>query len=409
MSFLTCWNLLMNAQSFKSAYKLFNEGKFIESRVIFSAILAKHPDHLKALLYMGYIDQLANRTDESARWFDRAKIIKPGMQVLNSFMAENYHRQKQFDQSASYYRLAGREAMAKKMEGFSTLDPYKINPGFDIVKIKFIVTDPLPVIEVTVNREHTGYFFIDTGGGELILDESFAKKVKAESFGVEKGSEFGGGKKAPVGHGKVASVTLAGLVMENIPIITIDLSRLELGGYKIDGCIGTVFLYQFLSTIDYRNGQLILRNKEKYSLENLMKNSLSPKIIPFVLADDHFMMARGSVNNSDTMQFFVDTGLAGNAFTCPKSTLQKAGLNYNRKKGSKALGGGGYFMNYPMEIEKLCLGDVCVNNLHGIYGAFPPQIEKSFGFAVNGLISHEFFRNHALTIDFEGMKFLLTE
>jgi hypothetical protein len=121
------------------------------------------------------------------------------------------------------------------------------------------------------------------------------------------------------------------------------------------------------------------------------------------------MMAKGRVNNSDTLMFFIDTGLAGNAFTCPKSTLRKSGLTYQKNMRSKGLGGGGNFINYPMEIEKICLGDICASDLHGVYGTFPKQIEKSFGFNVNGLISHEFFRNYSLTIDFVEMKYIISE
>jgi hypothetical protein len=43
------------------------------------------------------------------------------------------------------------------------------------------------------------------------------------------------------------------------------------------------------------------------------------------------------------------------------------------------MGGGGNFNTYPMEIDKVCLGSLCVNDLHGVFGAFPKQIENSFG------------------------------
>ena len=127
------------------------------------------------------------------------------------------------------------------------------------------------------------------------------------------------------------------------------------------------------------------------------------------MADDHFMMARGSVNNSDTLLFFVDTGLGGNAFTCPKSALKKLGLSYDVRQKNKAMGGGGYFNMYPMEIDRLCLGGMCVNNLHGVFGAFPDQLENSFGFTVSGLISHEFFRHCSLTLDFETMNYIICD
>jgi hypothetical protein len=62
-----------------------------------------------------------------------------------------------------------------------------------------------------------------------------------------------------------------------------------------------------------------------------------------------------------------------------------------------------------MEIDSISLCDLSVKKLHGVYGAFPKQIENSLGCKISGLISHEFFRNYSLTIDFESMKFVVSE
>jgi hypothetical protein len=62
-----------------------------------------------------------------------------------------------------------------------------------------------------------------------------------------------------------------------------------------------------------------------------------------------------------------------------------------------------------MDIKQICLDDLCLKNLHGVYGAFPTQLEKSFGFTISGLVSHEFFRKYSLTIDFKEMKYILSE
>jgi hypothetical protein len=397
------------AQSTKQADNLFKMGEFNIAREVYAEIAANHPENVNSLIHLAYISLLSNRLKESEKWLNQVRKCKPKLPVLNYFMAENYYRQNRFTEAAPFYRKSGRGAMAKKMESVAGTEPYKKPVDFDEIRVKFMITDPLPVVEVIINTVHQVYFIIDTGAGELILENRFAREAGAELFGIEKNSEFGGGKKAPMGHGKITSITLAGHVIENVPINTLALNGLELGGYKIDGIMGTVFLYQFLPTIDYKNGQLILRNKAKYRFSDVLLQSTSPKIVPFTMADDHYIMAKGTVNHSGPMVFFIDTGLAGNAFTCPESSLKKADLSYRKNMGSKALGGGGHFAVYPMEIESLCLDSICRINLHGVYGAFPKQVENSFGFSVNGLLSHEFFRNYSLTIDFAEMKFILSE
>lgn len=399
----------VHSQPAKIAGSLFKNGDFTGSQRAYQEILKTRPDDLKSLVYMGYTSLLFNRTDESEKWLNKAKEVNPKLATLDYFLSEVYHRQLQFSKAAPLYRASGKEAMAKKMEHFTNMQPYEMDPGFQETSIRFIITDPLPVVEVTINNECKGYFMIDTGGGELILSEEFAEETKVSSFGVENGGDFSGGKKAPLGHGAINSITLGKLKVENIPVVILNLNQLELGGYRIDGVIGTVFLYQFLSTIDYKNGQLILRNKTRYHFSDIVNNCPACKIIPFVMADDHYMMARGSINNSDTLLLFVDTGLAGNAFTCPKSVLKKLGLSYDVRQKNIGMGGGGYFNKYPMEIDKICLGKLCLNNLHGVFGAFPEQIENSFGFKVSGLISHEFFRYYSLTLDFETMNFIISD
>ncbi len=407
MSFFSFLFSGISSQPAKTVGNLFRNGDFIGSQKAYQEILITRPDDLKSLVYMGYTSLLFNHTEESEKWLNKAKAIKPKLTTPDYFLAEVYHRQLQFSKAAPLYRNSGREAMAKKMEYFAGMQPYQMDNGFQETRIRFLITDPLPVVEVTINNEYKGYFIIDTGGGELTLSEEFANQAKAVVFGVESGNAFGGGKKAPMGHGAIHSITLGELQVKNIPVVTLNLNQLELGGYRIDGVIGTVFLYQFLSTIDYKNGQLILRNKTRYHFSDIVNNIPACKIIPYVMADDHFMMARGSINNSDTLLLFVDTGLAGNAFTCPKSALKKLGLSYDIRQKNKATGGGGYFNMYPMEIDRLCLGGMCVNNLHGVFGAFPDQLENSFGFTISGLISHEFFRNCSLTLDFETMNYII--
>ena len=408
MSILSFLSSGSNAQSIKNAGDLFRAGRFIEAEKEYTAVLEKEPENLKSLVYLGYITLLENRLDESEQWLLKARTIQPKLPPVNEFLSEIYYRRDDFQKSAPFYRAMGKEAMAMKLECFRELTPYRTDNAFDEIKVDFIVTDPLPVVRVTINEKHEGYFFIDTGGGELILDEEYAKKVQAETFGYE-ASSFAANKKAPFGHGKISSVTLGDQTIKNIPVMTLDLNQLELGGIKIDGAIGTVFLYHFLSTIDYKNNQLILRNRLKFNSETIIQPGTSTKVIPFTMAGDHFMFTRGTINNSDTMLFFVDTGLAGYAFTGPKLTLKKAGINYEKDKKTRGLGGGGYFNTYPFHVDRICINNLCIENLHGQYGPFPSQIERSFGFDVDGLVSHEFFRKHSLTIDFVEMKYLISD
>lgn len=406
ISMLSFFKSILFSQELKTAAKYFKAGEFDKADAIYTDILKEKPDNFEALVYKGYVSQIANHIDESEYWLTRAAAINPKSVPVKSLLAENFYRKNQFREAAAYFRLAKRSSLAAKLESFEGKEPYKKPEQFDSIRLKFLVTDPLPVVEVVINSQFSGCFFINTGGGELILDRDFADKIHPLSFGVEK-SYFGGGKTAGLEHITIQSITLDNQIIMNIPAVIIGFNGLELGGCKVDGCIGTVFLYQFLSTIDYKNGEMILRNKEKYNTSDIAASSQDPEIIPFFMAGNHFMIAHGNVNDSGKMLFFINTGLGGNAFTCPESTLKRAGLTYSKDDKTKGLGGGGYFKSYPVLIDKICLGNLCRTDLHGSFGAFPSQLEHSLGFDINGLLSHEFFRNHTLTIDFQEMKYII--
>jgi hypothetical protein len=397
------------AQAMKKARVCFRSGHFIEANNEYSHIIEGQPQNLEALIYTGYTSLLQNKLNEAESRLMTAHRLKPGLTSINSFLADIHYRRNDFGKAAQYLRVIGRPGMALKLESFKGQKPYLIDEPFDMVSIAFTATNPLPFISVKINSKFEGNFILDTGGGELILDEGLAREAGIETFGKPEVSVFGAGKKANILHAKISSIQLDGFTVKNIPVQLLKLRHLTLEGLKIDGVIGTVFLSQFLSTIDYKNGLLVLRNKQTTTINQLSGMAVNPSIISFFLAGDHYMLAKGNINNSNTLVFFIDTGLAGTAFTCPSSTVKKMKLPVQKNKKSTGQGGGGNYDIYPFDIDRLCLGNVCVTDLHGRYGAFPPAIENAFGFKIDGLISHEFFLNKMLTLDFSTMQCMIND
>jgi predicted aspartyl protease len=404
MSILTVFGLDAQSQQFKSAEKLFKAGQFIQAQDEFYQVLKKRPDHAKANIYMGYISLLSNKLDDAERWLAGVLRREGKNSPAHEFMAEVHYRRLDFERAARVYKTLGRKSIAQKLMSFEQQTPYEIEENFSETSIGFTVAEPLPFVSVMVNGVRHGNFIIDTGGAELMLDTDFANEVGAETFGTESGNSFGGGKEAALVHGKVLSVDVGTLKVKHLPVTIMPLRQIELAGLAIDGVIGTVFLYQFLATIDYKNGQLVLRNKAKFKSEQLSFNEKAVEI-QFALAEDHFMVSQGTIENSQPMLFFVDTGLSGAAFTCPKSTLRTLKIDLNKKE--TGIGAGGTHTIYPFELSKLCLGNICKENLPGLYGPFPPSLQHSFGFEIKGLISHEFFKGSMLTLDFQEMKLFM--
>ncbi len=250
-------------------------------------------------------------------------------------------------------------------------------------------------------------FLVDTGGGELILDRAFAQQVAAARFGGER-SYFAGGKSAAVEHGRVDSLDLGGISLRNLPVNVMDLAALgpALGETRIDGVVGTVLLYHFRSTIDYAAGELVLERRRTAAPVDATNGStgVGEVSLPFWMADDHFIVAWGAVNRGPQLLFFVDTGLAGAGFTCPPSTVKTAGIELRKDQAGIGSGGGGEVAFVPFVVEELSLGELRREHVDGAAGPFPPQLEWDLGFHIGGLVSHQFFRPGALTLDFDAMR-----
>ncbi len=399
-----------HSNNLKQAIMFFQQGEFNEADQILSNLVEVNPNNFQTNFLKGYIALLRNNQD-AKYWLTKAIQLKKNDRNTLSLLAEFHYRQDEFQKAAEYLSSAGQVAKAQKLSYFRNKTPYQIKNNKSIT-INFVSLDPLPVIQVRINGHKPVNFFIDTGGGEIILDEEYAQQSDIHLIGSDLGI-FGAGKKGKLSHGTIETLEIGDFIIKNIPVNVMKLGHAldsYFGDIKINGAIGTVFLYHFLSTLDYTHEQLILRPRTDVSYEEFKNENQSKELnsIPFWLCDDHFMVTWGSINQSKPYLFFVDTGLVGGSFTCPKSTIKEAKIHLDKKKRSSGMGGGGLMSITPFDANDLTLGSIKQKKIRGLYGPFPPTIEKMFGFHIGGLISHEFFKKYALTMDFDRMQYYLT-
>lgn len=318
---------------------------------------------------------------------------------------EALYRADDFAAAAPFFRAAGRESLAIKLESFGALRPNRIDGPARAV-VPFDQTDPLPLVELRVNGVGPLLFLIDTGGGELVLDPLFADSVGARRYGSELGT-FAGDRRRPSVHGRVDSLRLGEVVMRDVPIRILDTSRFSAVamGRRIAGVLGTVVLYHFRSTLDYPRGELVL---ERRGTPPAPAPAGTSRIeVPFRLASDHLMIAEGTLDSSGIQPWFLDTGLAGAAYTGPASTLADARIAIDDTSGFTGVGGGGSVRIIPFRVRRLTLGAAEATDLLGMHGAFPASLERSLGFRIGGIVSHAFFRPWRVTFDFETMRVVL--
>jgi hypothetical protein len=333
-------------------------------------------------------------------------------------LAEVYYRRDDFEKAAS--SLEGVDVATNplivsqyptldvaKLQSFKGQTPYELHGDGASTRVKFLRTDPLPLVSVRVNGGDEVTFFIDTGGSEVALDTEFARELGVPQFGAVQGT-FSGGQHAEVHQGRIESLTLGDWTVRNLPVAMLPLRQLSqgLGAKRIDGILGTTLFYHFLATLDFPNGELVLRRKDAASLAQFAATAGTSVAVPFWIAGDHFMVGRGRVEALPPSLLFVDAGLAGAGVKLAESVIRQAGIKLEEDKASIGAGGGGTLRIVPYVVRRLSFGEVREADVPGLYdGPFPWQ--TSFGFELAGMVGHDFFKPYAITFDFEHMMIFL--
>ena len=400
---------------------LFKVGQFDEARKGYARVADKNPNDYSAVLQLGRIALLSNQLNDAQKWFEQALRLQPDDIDAKVMLAEAFYRRDDFQQAAA--ALNGVDVSTNKLvieqyptlnvatlESFKGETPYELHGEGQTTRLKFIRSDPLPLVNVRVNGGEEVTFFIDTGGSEVTLDSEFAKELGLPQFGEVQGT-FSGGEHTQVGLSRIQSLTLGDWTVTNLPIATIPLRQLSkgLGAKRIDGVLGTTLFYHFLATLDFRNGELVLRRKNAQSQEQFAAASSGKSVaVPFWIASDHFMVGWGRVNTLPSALLFVDTGLAGAGVKLAKSVIDKAGIKLEDDKAYEGAGGASKLKIVPYTVSQLSFGDVLEHNVPGLYdGPFP--WEHTFGFYLAGMVGHDFFKPYAVTFDFQAMRIVLQQ
>ncbi|MBN1438236.1 MAG: aspartyl protease family protein [Anaerolineales bacterium] len=409
----------------------YSAGRFADAAELYGEANRLSPGNPRILEQLGNIALLNNRAGEAQQFFLEALRSTPWYTNfwplnanLKSRLSLAYYRADRFaDASAAFLDTAGplavgpladAQGLGRQAGLLAGLATYDIE-GPEESRIGFVITDPLPVVEVAINGLPPVNFIIDTGGAEILLDDDLAEKTGARIGGSLQGT-FAGGKKSELGLGLVDSVAIGDFLIRNVPIQVLDTDRwVSVIGMEIKGVVGTRFLMHFLSTIDYAGGCLTLRKITPGALEDLDRQigRGTVKTIPFWLADMHVILAWGTLNDLEPMLFFVDTGLAGKGFTGMEAVMKRAGIAVDWSRAKEDIGGATEnFRSVDVQIRRLTLGSgpnevVAIDVLGTVMEGGLQTLQGSHGFQVGGLISHAFFRPYALTFDFTGMRLIL--
>lgn len=350
----------------------FKRGDFTAAQSAYAGAIQSNPDDAAAALGLTRLAIYENDLPDAQHWLDVLTQIAPNDP-----------------------RIAGNRAtIAARTD--ASIDRAAPHGGPAVVK--FLQTDPLPMVDVRVNG-HDAHFLIDTGAPNVVLDATFAHSLGIATSAAGQGT-FAGGEHAATSKAVVERLDLGNWQIANVPATVLPLPH-DMGA---DGILGAALFTHFLTTLDYRAGLLVLNDRGASTTFEHDAAVRGDAIVPMWLVGDHFIFVQGRAASGPVGLFNVDTG-GTFGIQLTKAGLDAANISVDSAHPQTGVGGGGTVTSLPFTTS-LTIGTCTVKDLHGVY--FPSGDQYGiFPFTVTGTVSHQFFRHTAVTFDFAAMRLVI--
>ncbi len=257
----------------------------------------------------------------------------------------------------------------------------------------------LPLFKLEVNG-HPVEFILDTGGGLMYIDEGVAEKVGIKHIHKTRSKyAYTKGEYVDEPLGAAETVTMGEVTLKNVPVVV---AKWKAMGPTSDGVITTQMLKKFLSTVDYDKGEITFRERSDRGRRQFL-DSLDgePLQMPFWMAATHLMFTKGSLNDRQGLNVFMDSGLGSSMpMVIVNETVEELGIADKKVD----VEGTPY---YWVPIESHGVGPLtrgAAQALGNVFVEKNPYIES--GFFLDVLISHQYLRHFgSWTIDFDTMSY----
>lgn len=395
---------------------LYTLGDFDESQEILSPLLNGENSSPKAIYLSAQIEYLNGNYSKAEKQYktlveehydEYGLAAEAGLQMV-------YYQTNQYNKAKELFVGQDLEnPMLNMMKAFGDTAPYQIDwNGKEQTVIPFVTTTPLAVVPIEINGVKMNAF-IDTGGNSIMVDETMVSELGIETISNDSGTVAGG--TIDFSFGKTDSMKLGEAEIKNVPVTVLSFEGIAdaFEGYASDvhAIIGTNVLQQFISTLDYPSGKLILMPRNKVGAEQLdgmLTNLTVLEEVPFTLADSHFMYVKGSINGYKGLNMFVDSGGAdekGTGLFFIKDTMDYLDIPIPSGMTSSTGVGPDSFEAGWVDISSYGLGNLQMKQGVGYYdtSGHSDDLSDITGFIHDALINHDYLKQYKWTIDFDSM------
>lgn len=286
------------------------------------------------------------------------------------------------------------------LEQFSEHAPYRITDGPDEARVPWSKGYPVPLMRVKLNGRSV-LMALDTGSRDLILDQSFARMADVKMLPL-KSIVFWDGSRVAVQNALVQRLELGGLRIEDLPAGVTGLRKWMLQvnpqSEPVAGVIGLGLLRNFTPTLDYLEQALVLRRPGRPYPAG--PNALR---VPFEIWGEAELTVYGSINGGRRMAMVVQSGLGGCGVAAPTDVFAEVGVKPGRM--ARALKGAGSVLQgspwSAVSVPDVVVGPLVRDKVQGWSGALGAGELWRHGVRRDAILSHDFFRDQRVTIDWE--------
>jgi predicted aspartyl protease len=274
---------------------------------------------------------------------------------------------------------------------------------------------PLPLVNVKINGQIV-LMAIDTGAGDLLVDESLARRAGIQPL-IGQSLVLWDGSRVAVRNALVRRLEIGDLRIEKVPAGILPLRKWSnqinaLSGQvagvvgPVSGVIGVNLLRRFTPTLDYARRRLELKPPGSDPAV-----SVGAARVPFEIWGENEIMVYGTLAGHRRMALLLATGLPGAAIGAPPEVMDEIGV----KPGgvSRLMKGAGAFMGgrpwYEVGVPGVAVGPLARDRVPGWSGALESAELWRHGVRRDAILGGEFFRDRRVTIDWQRMELRVEE
>lgn len=370
------------------------------------AIEAKRNRSVQELAALGSAEMISGRYDEARRHLRAAIDLAPFRTVYSTiawdlsqleYMANNYEASLDWARIAVDHGMVIKKWHMEYLAALSGVNVYQVS-GRRVERVSMRSSHPdVPRVEARLNKTKTVSGIIDSGAVICIVSEQLAAELGLKPLGDIRGTFTGLlNEPIPVRFALLESMELGDMVVSKIPVAIMADEKMKFfitgkKEFRIDLLIGTNFLKEFRTELDFRRNQvtftsLTSADRRPVPDQNLFIEGFRPAV-------------RGTINRHGWFMFILDTG-SEVTFLNEKHMEDLPIQLFAPKVHSAMLQGLGGAQKHGPKVENVELGfDKWAGIFHNL-----PMYDSVEADRTAGIVGENYLRNFIVTLDFGRMR-----